>query len=212
MRKKPPIAATGAQIEGNSIIGTMVDAGIYTIKLVKGEQNFTGQLELLTNPRSVHTSADRMVQKKMVTDLYHMIEDLAFVNQQIINLNDSLTKNIKENADKKLHQAMKVFSDSLTAVRKSLVATREGTAITGEERLRERIGSLYGSVMNFEGKPTDAQMDRFNGLKHDMEVAQKRLDSIYAMQLLKVNTALKKDGMNELKALSREDFNKVSTM
>lgn len=147
-----------------------------------------------------------------MSDLFMMIEDLAFVNQQIINLDDSISQKLKSSSDKKLTQAMKGLSDSLKAVRKSLVATIEGTAITGEERLRERIGSLYGSIMNFEGKPTDAQLDRFNGLKHDMDVAQKRLDNIYSMQLLKLNSILKKTGLNELKMLSREEFDKMATM
>ncbi|MBA2421775.1 MAG: glycosyl hydrolase, partial [Chitinophagales bacterium] len=212
MRKKPPITATGAQIEGNSIIGPMVDEGIYTIKLMIGEKSFTGQMELIAYPKSVHADADRLIQKKLVSDLFMMIEDLAFVNQQIINLDDSISQKLKTSSDKKLTQAMKGLSDSLKAVRKSLVATIEGTAITGEERLRERIGSLYGSIMNFEGKPTDAQLDRFNGLKHDMNVAQKRLDNIYSMQLLKLNSTLKKTRLNELKILSREEFVKMATM
>jgi hypothetical protein len=41
------------------------------------------------------------------------------------------------------------------AVRKQIVATTEGGAITGEERLREHTDQLYGSILSYEGKPGD---------------------------------------------------------
>ncbi|HUM48206.1 MAG TPA: hypothetical protein PLD84_14850 [Chitinophagales bacterium] len=208
MRRKPPRAALGAQIEGNTTIGPLVEEGTYNVKLIKGEKSFTGKVVLQVDPKSIHSAADRSVQRKTVSEMYEMIEELAFMNQQLINLNDSINKMKPSVKDKKLQQTLKVFSDSLTAARKSLVATKEGTAITGEERLRERMGSLYGSVMSYEGKPTDSQMDRFNGLKYDMEVAEKRIAKIYDTQLPKVNAALKKSGLNELKPLSKGDYTK----
>ncbi|MEO6166583.1 MAG: hypothetical protein ABIO46_04425, partial [Chitinophagales bacterium] len=206
MRMKPPRAALGAQIEGNTTIGPLVEEGTYNVKLIKGDKSFDGKVVLQIDPKSIHSAADRGMQRKTVSEMYGMIEELGFMNQQLINLNDSISKIKPAVKDKKLQQTLKVLSDSLTATRKSLVATKEGTAITGEERLRERMGSLYGSVMFYEGKPTDSQMDRFNGLKYDMDVAQKRIAKIYDGQLPKVNTTLKKSGLNELKPLMKEDF------
>ncbi|MGB3075012.1 MAG: hypothetical protein WBB36_06810, partial [Chitinophagales bacterium] len=206
MRMKPPRAPVGAQIEGNTTIGPLVDEGTYTVKLIKGDKTFNGKVMLETDPKSVHSVADRSVQKKTLSELYSMIEELAFMNQQLISLNDSISKMKPAVKDKKLLQSLTVLSDSLTAARKSLVATKEGTAITGEERLRERMGSLYGSVMSYEGKPTDSQMDRFNGLQYDMDVAHKRIDKIYETQLPKVIEALKKNGMSELKPQTKETF------
>ncbi|MBX7107013.1 MAG: hypothetical protein K1X61_00045 [Chitinophagales bacterium] len=210
MRMKPPRAAIGAQIEGNSTIGPLVEEGTYTVKLIKGDKSFSGNIVLQADPNSIHSAADRAVQKKMVRDLYAMIEELAFMNQQLIDLNDSVAKMKPMAKDKKLVQSMGVLSDSLVAARKSLVATKEGTAITGEERLRERMGSLYGSIMSFEGKPTDSQLDRFKGLQYDMDLAHRRMDNIYATQLSKVNASLKKSGFHELMPLSREAFDKSS--
>jgi hypothetical protein len=209
MRLKPPRSALGAQLEGGATVGPLVEEGTYTIKLIKGDKTFTGKLDLLPNPKSVHNSADRVTQRKVVSDLYNMIQELAFENQQIINLNDTIAKMLPSIKDKKLKQSITVLSDSLTAVRKSMVATREGTAITGEERLRERMGGLYATIMSFEGKPTDSQLDRVKGLQYDMDGVRKRLDKIYSSQLLKVNTALTKSGMRELKLLTREDFDKT---
>ena len=43
-------------------------------------------------------------------------------------------------------------------LRKKIVATKEGGMITGEERLREFLAELYGSVVGYEGRPTDSQV------------------------------------------------------
>ena len=40
-------------------------------------------------------------------------------------------------------------------VRKKIVATTEGGAITGEERLREHADQLYDAILSFEGRPAD---------------------------------------------------------
>ena len=49
-------------------------------------------------------------------------------------------------------------------MRKQIVATTEGGAITGEERLREHTDQLYGAILSFEGKPADYQVANTRGL------------------------------------------------
>ena len=47
------------------------------------------------------------------------------------------------------------FDGKVDAVRKQIVATTEGGAITGEERLREHTDQLYGAILSYEGKPAE---------------------------------------------------------
>jgi hypothetical protein len=42
------------------------------------------------------------------------------------------------------------LAQSLDAIRGKIVATKEGGAITGEERLREYLDDLYGDVSQYE--------------------------------------------------------------
>jgi hypothetical protein len=49
------------------------------------------------------------------------------------------------------------------------VATKEGGAITGEERLREFLAGLYGDVNGYEGRPTDSQVARGDVLAHELD-------------------------------------------
>ena len=39
-----------------------------------------------------------------------------------------------------------------------MMATKVGR-ITGEKRLRERLGDIYGGVMGYDGKPTRSQIE-----------------------------------------------------
>jgi len=34
----------------------------------------------------------------------------------------------------------------------------EGGWISGQEKLRERLGTLYGDVSGYDGRPTDSQL------------------------------------------------------
>ena len=49
-------------------------------------------------------------------------------------------------------------------VRKRVVATTEGGAITGEERLREHADQLYSAILSYEGRPADYQLQRIDVL------------------------------------------------
>ena len=41
--------------------------------------------------------------------------------------------------------------------------------VTGEERIREHAGQLYGAVTGYDGKPTDYQVARTESLGHELQ-------------------------------------------
>jgi hypothetical protein len=43
--------------------------------------------------------------------------------------------------------------------RSTLVSVKEGGMITGEKKLREYLGDLYGSVNGYSGRPTQSQIE-----------------------------------------------------
>jgi hypothetical protein len=60
------------------------------------------------------------------------------------------------------------FSDKADAIRKKLVATTEGGAITGEERLREHMDTAYGLVTSTEERPTAYALARVDALEKEL--------------------------------------------
>ncbi len=86
----------------------------------------------------------------------------------------------------------------MDAVRKQIVATTEGGAITGEERLREHTDQLYGAILSYEGKPGDYQIANIDVLKRELDEITKQFDELNAKDLPAVNQALQAAGKKPL--------------
>jgi photosystem II stability/assembly factor-like uncharacterized protein len=159
MRLAPPKTAPGASLVPNlfSLIGPRVQAGTYTVKMIKGKEMFTSTVALQHDPRSTHSAADRALQQKTVMKLYGMVEQLAALIETLIATRNSA----REAGDTAL-------ADEMERQRVALVSSKQGEGISGEEKLREELGMLYGNVNMHEGRPTDSQLRR-------MGVLEKRL-------------------------------------
>jgi photosystem II stability/assembly factor-like uncharacterized protein len=151
MRLAAPKTAPGAALVPNlySLIGPRVPAGTYTVKMIKGKDTFTGTITLQHDPRSKHTAADRALQQKTVMTLYGMVERLATLIEGIIGARDK-ARAAGETA----------LADEMERQRVALVSSTQGEGISGEERLREELGALYGNVNMHEGRPTQSQLTR----------------------------------------------------
>ena len=83
------------------------------------------------------------------------------------------------------------LAGKLTEVRKKIVATKEGGAITGEERIREHTDLLYSAILGWEGKPARYQVERIDALKRELEDCQKELEQLAAAEGKALNEELK---------------------
>ena len=87
-----------------------------------------------------------------------------------------------------------MFDGKLDAVRKQIVATTEGGAITGEERLREHTDQLYGAILAYEGKPGDYQVARIDALRKELGDVTRDFENLVTKDLPALNEALKAKG------------------
>lgn len=97
-----------------------------------------------------------------------------------------------------LRQTVADFDKKVDAVRKQIVATTEGGAITGEERLREHTDQLYGAILSYEGKPADYQVARIDALRRELGEVTKEFEQLIAKDLPALNNALKAKGQPEI--------------
>ena len=93
-----------------------------------------------------------------------------------------------------MRKAVNDFDGKLDAVRKQIVATTEGGAITGEERLREHTDQLYGAIMTWEGKPGDYQLARIDALRKELSDVTRDFEQVVTKDLPALNDALKAKG------------------
>src|SRR5437879_7403853 len=101
---------------------------------------------------------------------------------------DPLRKNISD------------FDGKVDGVRKKIVATTEGGAITGEERLREHTDQLYGAILSYEGKPGGYQIAYIDALKRELADVTKEFDQLLAKDLPVLNKSLKAKGQQSIEA------------
>jgi hypothetical protein len=205
MRMKPPKVATAVRITYGGFTGPMYPEGTYTVKLIKGDKIFTQKMDIAVDPACIHSKEDRTLQINTSMKLYNMQEDLAYLSEVINRINKALV--LADTVKKEeLKKQLKEFSVKLIELSKTIIASKEGTGITGEEKLREKLSELYYSVINFPGRPTDSQLQRVKGLEDDFNKANITKDKIFNDYLEKINAQLTKDGLKKLEVYSKEQF------
>ena len=209
MRTKPPRTAKGVRADGAGFFGPMVEPGTYTVKLTKGDKTYTGTVDLIKDPISQHKDADIAAHQSAMKDVYNLTEELAFFNHQVLGMIDSSKAMMTTTTNAALKKSLQAYVDKLEKVRKELVATKEGLGITGEERIREKLSELYGSIVGYDGRPTEAQLERIKGLAYELNKQKGIAEEIWKTDLPKVNSALKNAKMNSLAVMTKEEFDKT---
>src|SRR2546428_5692603 len=83
------------------------------------------------------------------------------------------------------------LSGRLEEVKKKVVATKEGGAITGEERVREHADLLYGAFVQWEGAPARYQLDRIDVLRRQLSEVQAEFDKLATTEVRAVDEQLR---------------------
>jgi hypothetical protein len=181
-----PPAATGGFGTGPRLL-----PGKYTVTLIDGDNVYTTVLHVVRDPRVTHTMADRRAEYDLALKLYGMLGQMTTLVQNMNGLRAQLgARAAALPAGDPLIATLKTASGDVDSLRKKIVATKEGGAITGEERLREYLMGLYGSVNGYEGRPTQMQLDRTVAIAHEMADVQKSYDAWTAKNLPAINSAL----------------------
>ena len=89
-------------------------------------------------------------------------------------------------------------------MRKKIVATTEGGAITGEERIREKTTALYGAILNYEGRPGDYQIARIDSLKKELDDVAGEFDAFISKELPAVNKSLSQKKLEPVQPIDRK--------
>jgi hypothetical protein len=202
---KGPRAATGANIrEGFVGAGPEVLPGTYTVRLTKNKEVVTMPLVLEDDPASPWTRKDREARFRTGMTLFGMVEDLAFRAEQLLDLKKDLAARLGAATDARAKAALAAFAGKAEALRGDLVSTREaGGAITGEERLREKLAKLYNGVQFQPGPPSLGQLARIDALKGELAAAFAAVDKLGGADLTALNASLAAAGQAPVALLDR---------
>ncbi len=201
MHGKPPRVPPAAQIAGSGITGPRMLPGIYTVRMTKDNKPYETKINIGLDERVKFSDADRQAQFDAASKVRDLFGDESTLMDRITAMRAGLAKAGQGAAkDPTAAKAIGDFDAKVDKVRKQIVATTEGGAITGEERLREHTDQLYGAILSYEGKPTDYQVARIAALRKELEDVQKDFAQLIANDLPKLNEELKTKGQPAIAA------------
>jgi hypothetical protein len=172
MHLKAPRVPPAATAAFGATVGPRVLPGVYTVRMTRGEKVYNTQLTVALDPRSKFTVDDRKLQFDLVNRIGAMLNRMSDAVDAIITARDAA---LRANAPDK--------AAAIDKIRTKIVATKEGGAITGEERLREFLAGLYGDVSGYEGRPTASQVARTDALGRELEDVIKEFTTLTGVKL-----------------------------
>ncbi len=199
MRAPPPRVPKAAQIAGNSTQGPRVPPGDYTVRMTKNKEVIETTIHVGLDRRVGFSAQDRQAQYDAAVKVRDIFSDMSALADKINGVRaQASAKAQKLDAGDALRKQLESLDAKADAIRKNIVATKEGGAITGEERLREHTDSLYGAIMSYDGKPTDYQLARIDSVRRELGDIEKQFADLQSGDLSSVNTALGKAGIEAI--------------
>jgi len=199
MRDDPPVTPVGATLVPYSTQGPRVPPGTYTVRLTKGGHPYAMPLAIGLDRRATFNVADRMAQYAAAKRVSNMFGRMSKLAARIVSIRDGARARAEAvAANDPLHADLLALADHTDALRKLIVATTEGGAITGEERLRENLDYAYGAIMSVENRPTAYQLARVDALEHELRDVEASFDALSKGELANVNAKLKQAGAQQI--------------
>jgi photosystem II stability/assembly factor-like uncharacterized protein len=200
MHLPPPHVPPAVQLAIAGAQGPRVLPGTYTIRMQNNGKTYDTKITLGLDQRVKWSLADRRAQFEAAMKVYTLFNDESALFAQIIGLRAQVAAAGKGRAaGDPLARKLADFDHGLDAVRKQIVATTEGGAITGEERLREHTDQLYGALTSWDGPPSSYQLDNIAGLRSQLDDISAQFSKLTAKELPALNSALKSKGAQSLR-------------
>ncbi len=175
--------------------------------MTKGDRTYQTPLTITMDPRARYTAGDRRAQFELSMRLYALLETMTFEVDRISDFRSALeARAAKLGADDPLATRLRAASARADELRKKIVATKEGGMITGEERLRELVGTVYSAVSFYEGAPTRTQVERTSALSRELSDVSGEFQAWSGNELQRLNPMLAGKGLGQVTLLTREEW------
>jgi hypothetical protein len=137
------------------------------------------------------------------------MEHMTYTVEAIEAVRNAANARAAKLADKEpLRKQLQDLAANADQLRSKIVATKEGGMITGEERIRELLGQLYGTVNGYEGRPAEYQAARADSLAHELEDVIGNFQKMTQKELPSINAGLKKKKAEVITVLTEAEWQK----
>ena len=206
MRMKGPKVPRSQLLVPQALYGPTYPPGEYTVKIVKGEKSYEGKIQVAYDPTIPHSKEDRNKRIVVLMEAYNLLEDLAYTDKVVTDIRDQAKEKAGIVNNKTLSKKLNYLSEDMDKLHKELTATTVTSAITGEKKLREKIGDIYSSINGFQGRPSQTQINRLQTLTAKVHEKNTLVNKIVSEDIPKYNQMLEKEEIEPFKIISKEEF------
>jgi len=167
MREKPPEVPRAAALAYAATQGPRVVPGSWRVRLTRGAEVVEAPLAIALDRRAPYDVAARRAQHDAAMRVHALFGRMTAVVGKLQGLEGAAREAAKLERSERGVRLAKLAAGA-EALRKLVVATKEGGAITGEERLREHADILYGALLSWEGRPAPYQLARIDVLSREL--------------------------------------------
>lgn len=166
-------------------------------------------MRVALDPRAKYTVEDRKAQFDLEMKVYKLIEHMTYSVSAIEGVRNAAIESAAKLPEKDaLRVPLQQLSGKCDELRSKIVATKEGGMVTGEERIRELLGQLYGDIDGYDGRPTDYQAARSDSLGHELEDVIADFHKLTEGSLPAINSGLRKKKLGTISVLTEADWQK----
>ncbi len=211
MQSKPPRVPSGAQASMAGTIAARVVPGHYTVRMTKNGTVYEQGLEIGVDRRADYTAEDRRAHFAAATAVAGLFERTSEVVDRINAARSVLAERAHAVQRPATRALITAVDGELDDARKLVVATKEGGAITGEERLREHLDQVYGALLSYEGRPAAYLVERTAVLDREIAEVEATVSRILNGRLSQLNDALANEGLARISQVDLESEQQEAT-
>jgi len=200
---RPPQLAKGKSIAFGGLTSPRMPAGTYNVVMTKGKNTYNTTVELINDPNSSITEAERKEHYEAVVKLYDMSEQLAYMVYQIDEV-IAKAEEVKSNGGSKAADA--VMND-LNELKETLVVTTgDNYVASAEPQLRGKLATLYAKIAGGFQAPSSSELDNLKLLEERFEKARNDFSYIQSKRVPKMEKYMEGKGITSIEFKSFEEF------
>lgn len=205
MRGKPPKLGKSESMSIMTLVGALfgprVKEGKYRVKMIKGEDSFETEVELIPGKLNKHSKADRDLQHETVMKVYDMQQNLGFLADRLGNLREQCESRAEAVGKGRLAKTLTGRARQLAGFH-ARILTDVDNIFVARDRLRDEVIALYSAVSGYGGRPGDSQVAQAEAFAQGIADLEK--ECAPAFELADLNRALASKDQEPLTLLERD--------
>lgn len=202
---KSPKVAKGKTFSFGGFSTPRVPAGTYTVVMHKGKKDYTTTIDVVYDPKSSLSVADRNLQQETTMKLYNMTQELAYMVYELDATIDYANKVAVANPKSK--KKASALTGDLNDLKETLVVTTGDNYVgSAEPQLREKMSDLYSVIVGNYDKPSNSQLANLKIITTRFNEAKEEFYKIKNKQVGKLEKSAFSVQMESLKVKSYENF------